>query len=102
MLNRYDHDADVHGADMLVVIVMRISMSLILCRRSLDAGYGRWMLMVCNEYNDDNDDVDGDDGFDHDDDDGDDCDYAIRPMDVFEITNSVHKWMVSESLDVPI
>ena len=47
---------------MLVVIVMRISMSLILGRRSLDAGYGRWMLMVCNEYNDDNDDVDGDDG----------------------------------------
>ena len=39
------------------------------------AGYGRWMLMVCNEYNDDNDDVD-DDGYD-DDDDGDDCDYAI-------------------------
>ena len=56
--------------------------------------------MVCNEYNDDNDDVDGDGGFG--DDDGDDCDYAIRPTDVFEITNSGHNWMVSESLDVPI
>ena len=65
-------------------------MYLILGQRSLDAGYGRWMLMVCNEYNDDNDD------------DGDDCDYAIRPMDVFEITNSGHNWMVSESFDVPI
>ena len=56
--------------------------------------------MLCNEYNDDNDDVD-DDGYD-DDDDGDGCDYSIRPMDVFEITNSGHNWMVSESLDVPI
>ena len=64
-------------------------MSLILGRRSLDAGYGRWMLMVCNEYNDDNDGVDDDAGYDDDDDDdGDDCDYAIRPMEVFEITNS--------------
>ena len=32
------------------------------------------------------DDVDDDDGYD-DDDDGDDCGYAIRPMEVFEITN---------------
>ena len=62
-------------------------MSLILGQRSLDAGYGRWMLMVRNEYNDDTDDVDDDDGYDDDDDDGDDCGYAIRPMEVFEITN---------------
>ena len=28
------------------------------------AGYGRWMLMLSNEYNDDNDDdVDDDDGY---------------------------------------
>ena len=40
-------------------------------------GYGRWMLMMCNEYNDDNEDV-ADDGYDADDDDGDDCDYAIH------------------------
>jgi hypothetical protein len=35
------------------------------------------------------DDVDDDDGYDDDDDDddGDDCGYAIRPMEVFEITN---------------
>jgi hypothetical protein len=39
-------------------------------------GYGRWILMMCNEYNDDNEDVD-DDGYDADDDDVDDCDYAI-------------------------
>jgi hypothetical protein len=42
---------------MLVVMVMRISMSLILDKRSLDAGYGRWMLMVRNEYNDGTDDL---------------------------------------------
>lgn len=43
------------------------------------AGYGRWMLMACNEYNDDNGDVDADDdGYDDDGgDDGDDCDSAI-------------------------
>ena len=46
------------------------------------------------------DDVD-DDGYD-DDDDGDDCGYAIRPMEVSEITNSGQNWMVSESLHVPI
>ena len=57
--------------------------------------------MLSNEYNDDNDDVD-DDGYDDDDDDGDGCDYSIRPMDVFEITNSGHNWMVTESFDVPI
>ena len=46
------------------------------------AGYGRWMLMACNEYNDENGDVDDDDdddGYDDDggDDDGDECDSAI-------------------------
>ena len=67
-------------------------MSLMLGQRPLDGGYGRWVLMVHNEYNDDADDVDDDDGGYDDDDDCDDCDYAIRPMEVFEITKSGYNW----------